>query len=374
MKERVGLGEFDRVIMDEAHNIGSELSKFLATRISGREFHDHLTSPPTKNWSAWAALQNHYLTSRLKDLKRSKAPDAERYREIATVRLLKRKVALLAHADQDGWVLSPGGYRGEYSWDCIQPGRYASRLLFKRADRFLLTSASIRPRTFQSLFISPTKVTFREFPSTFPIARRPVYIFPAIAYSASSTSEELEYLVGIMDSFISRRRDRKGIIPSVSYDRARLFKSMSSYGASMIIHERDELPAAVKEFQASSPGTILVSPAIVEGHSFPYRDAEYTIIPKIPFSDTRTLIHQARSRLDKTYGMLETAIAIRQMSGRAMRAEDDQNETLILDRQFIWLHRSYRRFFPHDFNESIQHIRSLPTPLPSLAVQKIPRK
>ena len=368
MREKVGLGEFDRVIMDESHNIMSELAHFLSTRITGHEFQDHLTSPPKGNWIEWAGLQNIHLAENLKALKRSKSHD--RFKQIAAIRVLKRKIALLAGADKDGWILSPGYHKGEWVWDCIQPGRYASGLLFKRSDRFLLTSASIRPRTFQSLFISPKKVTFKEYPSTFPIERRPVYVLPAIAYSAQSTREELEYLVAMMDQFIERRLDRKGIIHSVSYDRAKMFKSMSRFGNRMMTHERDELPAVAREFKASGKGVILVSPAIVEGHSFPYRDAEFTLIPKIPFLDQTTPIHRARKTHDRMYGILETCIAVRQMSGRAMRADDDQNETLILDSQFVWLHRMYRGFFPLDFNESIQHLKCLPKPLPPLVVPK----
>lgn len=369
MRETVGLGEFDRVIMDESHSLMAELAIFLSTHITRREFSEYLTSPPKKNWINWARLQNLNLAQTLKSLKRSKSHD--RFKEIAAIRVLKRKLALLAGADKEGWVLSPGGYNGNMVWDCIQPGRYASGLLFKRSEKFLLTSASIRPRTFQSLFISPKKITFKEYPSTFPVARRPVYVMPAIAYSARSSREDIDYLIAIMDQFIDRRQDRKGIIPSVSYERAKLIKSMSKFGARMFIHERDELPAVVKEFQAAGPGAILVSPSIVEGHSFAYRDAEYTIIPKIPFADTRSPIHRARTSLDRTYGMLETCVAVRQMSGRAMRADDDQNETLILDRQFLWLHRTYKRFFPPDFNESIKILRYLPAPLPSLASQKL---
>lgn len=364
MREKVGLGEFDRVIMDESHNIMGELAKFLSTHIQGREIRDHLTGPPKKDWISWAGLQNIHLGETVKSLRRSKSHD--RFKQIAELKVLKRKLALLAGADKEGWVLSPGHYYGDMTWECIQPGRYASGLLFKRANKFLLTSASIRPRTFQSLFISPKKVTFREYPSTFPVKRRPVYIFPAIAYSSSSTEADLAYLVAVMDQIIERRRDRKGIIHSVSYDRAKLFKSLSKFGASMFVHERDELPAVVKEFRAAKPGAILVSPSIIEGHSFPFRDAEFTLIPKTPFQDTRSLIHRARTSIDRTYGMLETCVAVRQMAGRAMRDDADQNETFILDKQFEWLHRTYRKFFPLDFNESIHHLRYLPAPPPRL--------
>ena len=374
MKETVGLGLFDRVILDESHNVLGELSKFLSTRISSRESRTHLSSSPGKDWVTWASGQNMWLTSRLAAVKKSKLPKAERYREIAAIRALKRKLGLLARADSDGWIMSEGGYRGEWNWECIHPGRYASKLLFQRAEKFLLTSASIRPRTFQDLYISPAKITFREYPSTFPISRRPIYYYGAIAYSAESTEHEINYLVAMMDQWIGARLDRKGIIHSVSYERAGMFKRLSKHGHLMIVHGKDEISGAVAAFKRAKAPRILVSPSITEGHSFAYRDAEYVIVPKIPFADTRTEIHRARVKTDRTYGMLETAVAVRQMFGRAMRAEDDQCEGLILDKQFEWLHRSFRRLFPPDFNESIKHLRYLPASPPRLVAPKISGK
>lgn len=372
MRERVGLGHFDRVIMDESHNIGSELAKFLSTRISGREFSEHLSKPPDKDWISWAGVQSARVTGRMIDLRTSKMPPTQRYKQASALKDLKRRLSLLAHAHADGWIMSSDDYRG-FTWDCIHPGRYASKLLFQRADKFLLTSASIRPKTFSGLYITPTKVTFKEYPSTFPVARRPIYYYGAIAYSFESTEHEINYLVAVMDQWISRRLDRKGIIHSVSYERAIMFKSLSKHGHLMMTHGKDELTPVVKEFKAAKHPRILVSPAIVEGHSFPYREAEWAMVPKIPFADTKTDIFKARAKTDRSHGMLETCVAIRQMLGRSMRAEDDQSEGIILDKQFEWLYRSYKRLFPQDFIESVKMVATLPAPPPSLVLKNIPK-
>lgn len=373
MREKVGLGEFDAVVCDEAHNIHAELSKFLSTRITGHETKHHLGgSHPDKEWAKWAENSYFHLAGRMGDIRKSGLmSETEKLKELAGIKVLRRKLSLLSKAVPDGWIMQEGGYRGEYQWECIHPGRYASKYLFQRADKFVLTSASIRPKTFQSMYIAASKVTFKEYPSSFPVSRRPVYVYPAIKYSYDSTAAELRFLIAIIDQFIDARLDRKGIIHSVSYERAELIRANSRHKKLMLgNHTGDELPRAVEKFRKAKAPCILVSPSLSEGHSFPGAECEYIIVPKVPFGNTSTDVHKARAAHDRTYGILETCIQLRQMLGRGMRSADDRCEGLILDSQFDWLHRQHRKLFPGDFNESIKHVRYLPAPPPSLVVPK----
>lgn len=373
MREREGLGHFDLVVCDEAHNILSELSKFLAITITGSETRQFLKSEPPSEWTSWSAHHLGNITQELEHLRKSKSQDPAHFRLVHQYKSLKRRLTTLARATPQGWMMTPGRFRGEFAWNCIWPGMYAKHYLFKRADRFLLTSASIRPEVFRSLHIAPEKFHFIEYPSSIPVARRPVYYYPCIRYTADSDIHEITYLLSIVQQIIERRLDRKGIIHSVSYERAELFvrELEPKLGKIFITHRSSaELPAAIAAFRAAKAPCVFVSPAISEGFNFPYSDAEYAILPKVPFPDHRSPIHQARSRGNKTYGMLEVCISIRQSLGRHVRADNDQGESFILDESFSWLLRSYRRFFPRDFLESIKEIRYLTPPPPPLVVPK----
>ena len=366
LEEKLGLGHFAQVIFDEAHQTVNELSKFLCTRITRREFREYLSQGPTKTWTEWAGDESLHLTSRLISLRKSKMSRAEKHRHVAAIRNLKRKLNRLSRATPENWVVQPGGYSGEYQWDCIHPGRYSRRHLFKRADRFILMSASLRPDTFSKLYIGASKASIQEFPSTFAVARRPIYYLPTIAWSAESTETEIRYLISVIDQFLAKRRDRKGIIHCVSYDRGLLIKSLSRFGADMLTHTPRDQAGIVAAFKQSPAPAILVSPSITEGHSFPYAQAEYCIIPKVPFPDTRGPVYAARSAHSKNHSMLDTCVTLHQMTGRGMRAEDDHCETLIPDRNFEWLHRGFRRLFPLDFNEAVRRVSYAPDPLPKL--------
>jgi len=372
MREREGLGHFDLVIADEAHNILSELSKFLAISISGTETRQFLNkSTPPDDWTSWAGTHLATITKELEALKRSRTYTPAHFRLVHQYKTLKRRLTTLARSTPQGWLMQPGKYPGEFAWNSIWPGLYAKYYLFKRSDRFLLTSASIRPELFKSLHIAPDKYTFREYPSSIPVSRRPIYYYPCIKYAFDSDASEIKFLLATMDSIITRRLDRKGVIHSVSYDRAEMIRAESKYGHLMITHRNSqELPGAIKAFKAAGPGTILISPAIAEGFNFPYRDAEYAIMPKVPFADQRSPIHQARARGNRTYGMFEVCVAIRQALGRHVRADDDQGESFILDESFGWLLRSYRKYFPADFLESVKQVAYLQPPPPALVLPK----
>lgn len=375
MREREGLGPFDMVVCDEAHNIIPELSKFLAITITGTETRQFLNkSEPPTDWTSWAGNHLGKVTKELESLRRSRSHDPAHFRLIHQYKSLKRRLTTLARSTPEGWLMSPGRFRGEFAWNCIWPGLYAKYYLFKRSERFLLTSASVRPEIFRSLHIAPTKYTFIEYPSPIPVSRRPVHFLPCIKYTFDSDTHEIAYLLSMMDRTTQARLDRKGIIHSVSYERSELIRRESKFGHLMISHTNSsELPAAIRRFRESPPPALLISPAIAEGFNFPFSDAEYAMLPKVPFADHRSPIHKARSRGNRTYGMLEVCTAIRQALGRHVRAQMDQGESFIFDESFEWLLRSYRRFFPRDFLESVNRIHYLPTPPPPLVVPKIPQ-
>jgi len=363
MKEIEGIGHFDLVCYDEAHQAPRELSKFLSIGISRRESRDILRSSPDDDWNIWAQGHLSIVTRQLRTLKKKKGRSPQLIQEVHQYRGLRRKLATLARAHTDRWVMTPGRFEGEMNWDCIRPAGYAKFYMWKRADKFLLTSASVRPHLFPALGVKADLTTWREFPSTIPVERRPVYYYPVIKYHAYSSAEEIRYLIAVMDQIIERRRDRKGTINSVSYERAAMFKANSKFGRYMITHSNaDELPGAIAKFAAAKAPAILVSPSISEGYNFAYSAAEYTIIPKVPFSDTRSPIHKARAKTDRHYGILETCVEIRQSVGRIVRADDDQGEAFILDEQFGWVYRQHRRFFPADFIAAVKPIQYLPAP------------
>lgn len=371
--QKKSLGEFDLIVMDEAHAAFDELSRFLSIRITSHESQELLQSePPAHGWDEWARRQRHVATGRLEELQGMDGlRDNQRdYGRAQQLRNLSAKLLRLSQADTDEWLLEKRAHFGgtAHEFQCVWPGRYAKELLFRGSGKFLLTSATVTPKTLNLLGVKPQRYRMLQYPSTFPVARRPIYVYkhaPRIVWGASDT--DLLHWVSLMDGFINRRKDRKGIIHTVSYDRAQLIASNSRHRARMILNSSsDTLPLKLKEFAEAPPGAILVSPSLTEGVDFPYSACEYIIIAKVPFPHMKSKVLQARQKRDPQYRSYVTMMDLVQSAGRAMRAADDQCEVLICDDMFGWFYRYNKGYAPRWFQEALRWVDVMPAPLKKL--------
>jgi hypothetical protein len=105
---------------------------------------------------------------------------------------------------------------------------------------------------------------------------------------------------------------------------------------------------------------------MVSGVNLAYKDAEYTIIPKIPFGDITDPIAAARAKNDPEEGIFATAQRLEQMLGRAFRAADDQNEVLITDIMFKLFLAKYKYMLSPWVRELVHCVDVLPEPLEAL--------
>ena len=180
-----------------------------------------------------------------------------------------------------------------------------------------------------------------------------------------------------MDSLISRRMDRKGVIHPVSYDRGAYILQNSRHQGLMIAPKGKMLDDSLKLFRESPPPRILISPAITTGYDFPGRDCEYQIIVKIPFIDARSPIMRARSAADPEYLPYLTAQILTQTCGRGMRSPEDHCENIVLDQHANWFLKpkssgvtkkrgGFRHLFPGWFLNQVQYPNSPPIPPPAL--------
>jgi len=134
----------------------------------------------------------------------------------------------------------------------------------------------------------------------------------------------------------------------------------------MFSHDPRTARSAVQAFKRADPPALLISPSMVTGWDFPYDTAEYQIIGKIGFMDTRSAIENARSKDDKDYVAYEAMQQLVQACGRGMRAEDDRCEVLVIDDSARWFVPRYRHFAPQWFSEAWVWGSAVPKPLEKL--------
>jgi Rad3-related DNA helicase len=209
---------------------------------------------------------------------------------------------------------------------------------------------------------------FFEYPSSFPAKRSPVYLFAASSgpggrIDHKTPQDQMELWVARMDNVMRARLDRKGIIHSISYERAKFIHQNSEHAAYMIVpNSGKETQEKLEEFRRAPPPAFFVSPAITTGYDFPFDACEFNIIAKVPFLDVRGPVLKARQEEDPEYAPYVTAQTITQAHGRSMRDMIDQSETFIMDGHIHWFIHKHRALFPFWFHRLVIRPSGLPEP------------
>ena len=345
-----GLGKFDLVICDEAHETAAEVSGFLRAEFSGAE----IGLPPDAEqwglgeWRKWATVEGAKVEKLLE--RHGKGP---RGRELRDLKDLLDRVAVCG----DDWVADKT--RKGWSLEPLWPGKYAS-MLWEGAEQVVFASATIRPRTMEQLGLKPADYEWIECPSPFAIGRRPILHVPSVKLSHRTDEGSLGIWLDRIDQIIEGRLDRKGIIHTVSYDRAKYLLRNSKWAAVMMSHESTSTRDVVAQFKAMPAPAVLVSPSLHTGWDFPADLARYQIIAKVPWPDSRSKIVQGRTETDSDYPAYEALTRIVQMAGRVVRGPEDWGETLIVDDQITWMLSKYRQHIPAWFREAYRSVAMVP--------------
>lgn len=370
-EESESLGQFETLVLDEAHTAPDQISEYAAVEVTAGELRTFgLPLPPPDTRKRPADWANQALT--LVEDRAEHQADLDRRRLAIN---LKRKLARLCKLSDSEWVGSRPS-SNTWRWDLVDPGSLAEELLFRGAKRVILVSASVRRKTLKLLGVGD-KAKVIEQASIFPVRRRPIYYWPVAAVSGRkmTDSQRREWYEG-MAHVISKRMDRKGLCASHSYKWGeQIYDNLpKDQRRMMILHEQGQ-PAdeVLARFRASKPPRLLVSPAFSTGTDLPYDDCEYLLVPKVPFPDMSSPLVKIRMSRDKDYVPYVTMQSLVQTVGRGMRAADDQLESFIFDYNFGWMRYRHWDFAPQYFHQAIRtvDVRAVPPdPPPPLALTR----
>ena len=354
------------LICDEAHHIFEELGRFLTVEIDRDEWEGQNFSPGSSglmsestgnHWKEWAKIRKQDVVREMRDMILVDS-GARKDPEYTRLDNLKKKLTEIERMD-NGWVweTSSSITSEKVSFEPIWPGRY-SNLIWSNVPKVLLISATLRPYTLKLLGLSKDRYDFRESPAVFPPQRGPVYYWPITKLSFKSDEEDYKKICAAVDQIIESRRDRKGIIHTVSYGRMRQVLKYSKYSRYMIFNENSSSVNDVAErFRKSKSPSILVSPSFPTGWDFPGDQCEYQIIIKVPFPYSESRVMKERCKEDefRVYCAMQELV---QMIGRGRRFPLDRCENFILDSNFSFLFFRGRKYAPSFFKPHT--IRDLP--------------
>jgi Rad3-related DNA helicase len=241
--------------------------------------------------------------------------------------------------------------------------------LFRGVEKVVLVSATVRPKTAAMLGIDSGDMEFVEYPSTFPVERRPVIHVPSIrvTYHTEQNDELMQEWLKVIDAILEPRLElgRKGLIHAVSYARAKFLRDNSRFGYLMMVHSAWDRARVVEEFRRADGPRLLVSPSVDTGYDFAGDAARFQILCKIPFASVRDSLVKARQAKDKDYDLYSVAQTIVQACGRTTRSEQDWSESFIVDDSLAWSlpKMKARGFLPRYWLDSFKSVEDVPAPI-----------
>lgn len=346
------LGKFDLIVCDEGHDVASEV-----TKNAGAAFHSSEIDIPNRpdwslwDWQDWAGIKKAEAYEVLKTKSNLLTPTERR-----DVRMLAERLSKLTKGGE-GWAVEHAADR--VSFEPVSASTYTESLLFRKIPRRVIMSATLGSDTPAELGVAREDMTYLSLDSPFPVANRPIYwVKLGFRMNAKVSGAQLEHWVATQDGIIAREIKEKGIIHTVSYERARYLKANSKFGAAMLIHPPSDLKDTVERFKRMKDG-ILVSPSVHTGYDFPYDHARWQIIAKVPFPNCTYGIAKARKEADDNFDKKFAAKRIVQMAGRVVRAADDCGRTYITDDAFGFLFDHYRPYFARWFRQALRPVRGI---------------
>ncbi len=371
-----GLGDVQLLILDEAHQAFGALESYLTIFLSRMDLQSLGIEFPTvpDAWNAWrswaevsvtiAADNTAKLDMEIKQLRsRNESVPNHISRVYRNLRSVTRKLLRLASLGED-WIIQKTyhGYRFVPKWVAEYSGD-----LFHDVPKIVLMSAILSHRSADYLGVpSDGSRAWIEMPSHFPPQNTPIWHVPTARINYRTDDYGATIWFSRIDQVIQRRLDRKGIVFTVSYERAKMLMARSRFKDIMVTHGTNDVVDVVERFKKMPAPAVLVSPSVTTGYDFPSQETncKYLVVGKIPYPDTQDPVTRARHEDDKEWTAYQAMETFVQECGRATRGPEDCVECLVLDDTFKWWYWKHKDFAPKWFQDRVRgSLESVPDPL-----------
>lgn len=341
----------DVLFIDEAQKLEGSLLSFVEIKLNkARYFEEGLplpSSPTIDNLTEWAERADPLIRRELEEVLQELEENPQN--EILTVRGIRLQISYKTIARFLGLVNQTWIIEVEENDIVIKPtwvGEYMDRYIFQHAKKVVFMSATLPRSIIESFNI--TDYEYLNIPSSFNPVQRPAIWIPAanLARSAENPGMELKKLTNAVDAILEKFPDQKGMIHTVNYKISQFLMANSKHVNRFRTHKSAaERSNVLEEFRISKDNSVLVSPSFTEGVDLPYDLCRFQMICKIPYESLGNPQVKARMEADNQWYATNAIVTMIQAYGRAMRAEDDQGITYILDSSLMNLINRYRTVF-----------------------------
>lgn len=331
LNPREGTDFGDSVVFDEAHHLmskarsvfGYKISEQAVEKLLGKESNRRDGESPSE-WLARHVLLSSQLLKKDGDLK--SAPELYKFHMNASF------ISQFDISDKNKFFIDDKGAEVD-----IKPVnfKYLKNIIFYPFKRVLLLSATF-PKNFCEIFnISDEEIEIIDIPSSFPKENRPLLFLkdlPALNYKSELTQDHPTIVA--LKTILKKHQKDKGIVHCSNYSFFRQLQKIFRNDKRFIwVEQGQDKSKALDKHASAKDGTVLVSPAMLEGVDLKDDLARFQVMLKLPFPTlddyTRRMIAIYSNYYDN-----EVATSIMQAYGRAVRSEEDHAVFYVLDGAF----------------------------------------
>jgi ATP-dependent DNA helicase DinG len=190
-----------------------------------------------------------------------------------------------------------------------------------------------------------------SIPSTFPIDRRPLYIYPIAKMTRKESDVSYPLVAVAIEKVLDLHPDSKILIHTVSYALNKIIgdhlDTTKHYLRTFTYHTSREKQRAIDTY-LYTPGGVLLAPSLDRGIDLPDDDCRVIVVAKIPYPSLgdKQISTRLYTKGGQNWYSVKTIRSLVQMTGRGMRSQDDFCETYILDAAFLDIYRKSKHLLP----------------------------
>jgi len=364
------------LIIDEAHNVPVELSKFVEVAVTQRfakqtlklDLPDLRTQVQAFSWikDTYAPKLKSYY-DHVEGMLDKYTGLRDKLSEFATLArqydLLDKHMCkinrFLEIYESDNWIynlVQPDGRKGaRLEFKPIDVSHYAEDMLFKMGKNIIMMSATIlnAAALCELLGLDKDKVGSISIPSPFPVENRPIFSAAIGKMSAAEIDNTLPKLKKAIEAILEQHKNEKGIIHCHTFKIANYLKR-NIRNKRLLVHNSENREATLKKHLDSKEPTVLLSPSMTEGVDLFGEHSRFQILCKVPYPYLGDKLIRKRMNKWKWWYPLQTAKTIVQAVGRSVRSHEDYAATYILDADWDRFYSRNRKLFPKGFQDSLQ--------------------
>lgn len=371
--------DFDRrelLIVDEGHNLPEQLVDFSRATISKRNTNENvakhaLSISETHDSKSFTEALLEVVNEEIESYDGLNQLDTKQMKEYKNLKSLCYR--LMNCLDAGGIVIEKHKQEG-YEWIVVQPlmaRGVAEKLIFNRADKVLISSATINPFMIADELnvrnvLGLGKTAYFTVPSLFPVERRPIFLMPVcnFKYSNQTLDNEMK-IVDAVASVIKSHQGERGVVFCQSYRYSEMVKAAiieyPELDRRLIFHTEKNRKEVLRSWLRGAgklgDDTVLVGIKMEEGLDLKYDTARFSICFKAPFTDGSSDA-RIRKRLELKHWNWYYNLAMQtllQAYGRIVRAEDDHGSMYVLDEAACMLFK--RKGVPKWIQDAIVEVR-----------------